>query len=187
MTTDHIAIVDALLMMEIVNNPPTGLPTDERERAQRVIDEENRQRFSVFLNAMIELGKKLRGEPTDATFVKGGNEEEIEYMGLMPLPGGGFDSGYFQVSVTLLSTRPGTSGVRKKPPRGRLKIQHIFASVATLDARRFNRCKVCDNIFYAKRLDAVCCSRQHATQYRTNQFRSRRKENYHYKKLRGEK
>lgn len=170
------ALNNAHLLMEIVN----GDPPEDAESTEA----QNFTNFTRFLNAMVELGKKLRGEPSDALFVKG-EQGEIEYLGMIPHPDGGVDTGYFNIQATISSTLPGTSGVRKKPPTGRLVSNHIFYSVAKLDARRFRRCKVCDDVFYATRLDAVCCSRQHATQYRTNEFRLRRRENYQYKKVRG--
>lgn len=167
-----MSISEAQRMMDIVNDPPPDVP------------EEVVTSFTRFLDAMIELGKKLRGLPTDATFVKGENGE-IVYYGLKPLPDGSFDSGYFKVPVMISSTLPGTSGVREKPAQGRLIFDNVFACVVSLDARRFLRCKICNKVFYARRLDALCCSRKHAIRYRTNEFRAKRRENYQYKKLRG--
>lgn len=174
---NHVA--DALSLIEIVNDP----------QSRPDIPQELIHSYTDFLNGMIEMGKYLSGEPTEAWFarVDNDNPDEIEYLGMIPAASGnGVHTGYFNVQASIASTKPGSTGARKKPPKGRLIIPiHIFHTVAQLDARRFRRCVICNRIFYAERLDALCCSPEHSSHHRTNEYRERRKGNYMYKKKRG--
>lgn len=145
------------------------------------VDPETLNRFVDFFNGMIEMGKKLSGEPTPAWF-SSFSENEIEFLGMIPSAHGGIQTGHFHVDATLVYTLPGETGVRKKPPEGRLIVNSIFQDLVKLDARRFRRCVICNDIFYAKRLDKVCCSPEHSSIHRTNEYRKTRRTNHSYNK-----
>jgi hypothetical protein len=58
------------------------------------------------------------------------------------------------------------------PPEFDFEATNIIESLRGLDPRRFRRCVICSTAFYAQRLDAECCSTEHAATKRQRDRRS---------------